>query len=71
MLSVVNLQQLGAISTVLNECIEYTERNANPKILFLDGLIYLSRSPQPTTLTDSTSLSQNSVHVPVSRLENH
>lgn len=37
MLPIVNLDQVAAISTVLNECIEYVERNANPKILFLDA----------------------------------
>ncbi|PHI19793.1 hypothetical protein CEQ90_11245 [Lewinellaceae bacterium SD302] len=37
MLPLVNLDQLADLTTVLNECIEYVERNANPKILFLDA----------------------------------
>lgn len=51
MLPIVNLEQLAGISTVLNECIEYTERNANPKILFLDAGIRIHqifRSPSAT-----------------------
>lgn len=51
MLPLVNLEQLAAITTVLNECIEYTERNANPKILFLDAGIRIHqifRSPGAT-----------------------
>lgn len=37
MYAIVALEQVADISAVLNECIEYTERNANPKILFLDA----------------------------------
>lgn len=49
MRALVNLDQLSEITTVLNECIEYVERNANPKILFLDAGISIHqifRSPQ-------------------------
>lgn len=48
MRALVNLDQLSEITNVINECIEYVERNANPKILFLDAGIRIHqifRSP--------------------------
>ena len=50
LLPLVNHDQLADITTVLSECTEYVERNANPKILFLDAGIRIHqilRQPQP------------------------
>ncbi len=37
MLPLIDHEQLADITTLLSECSEYVERNANPKILFLDA----------------------------------
>ncbi|MEM9929502.1 MAG: hypothetical protein AAF840_06770 [Bacteroidota bacterium] len=50
MLPLVDHDQLEDITTILSECTEYVERNANPKILFLDAGIRLHqifRRPRP------------------------
>lgn len=41
MTALIGLEQLGAIVHVLDACIYHVERNANPKILFLDASIQL------------------------------
>jgi len=43
MLAIIQLDQVGALSEIINECIEYVERNANPKILFLDAGIRINQ----------------------------
>ncbi len=53
MLPLVNHDQLEDITLLLSECTEHVERNANPKILFLDAGIRLHqifRRPQPPTV---------------------
>ena len=50
LLKLVGTEQIGDIATLLSECTEYVERNANPKILFLDAGIRLHqilRRPRP------------------------
>jgi len=50
LLPLVNHDQLAEITTIISECTEYVERNANPKILFLDAGIRIHqilRQPQP------------------------
>jgi DNA polymerase-3 subunit delta' len=50
LLPLVSEEQLGAISEILSECMEHVERNANPRILFLDAGIRLNqilRQPRP------------------------
>ena len=41
MLPLVDADQLGEITGLFSECAEHVERNANPKILFLDAGIRL------------------------------
>ena len=43
MLKVIGFEQVEPISTLLNESIFYVERNANPKILFLDACVQLKQ----------------------------
>ena len=43
MLAIIALDQVGALTEIINECIEYVERNANPKILFLDAGIRINK----------------------------
>lgn len=50
LLPLVNHDQLAEITTIISECTEHVERNANPKILFLDAGIRIHqtlRQPQP------------------------
>jgi len=50
MLPIINHDQLADITNIISECTEYVERNANPKILFLDAGIRIHqtlRRPQP------------------------
>lgn len=44
MLPLVDAEQLAEITTILSECTEYVERNANPKILFLDAGIRIHQT---------------------------
>lgn len=37
LLQLVPAERVGELSTIISECTEYVERNANPKILFLDA----------------------------------
>jgi DNA polymerase-3 subunit delta' len=49
MLPIINHDQLADITNIISECTEYVERNANPKILFLDAGIRIHqtlRQPQ-------------------------
>lgn len=49
MLPIINHDQLAEITNIISECTEYVERNANPKILFLDAGIRIHqtlRQPQ-------------------------
>ncbi len=49
MLPIINNDQLAEITNIISECTEYVERNANPKILFLDAGIRIHqtlRQPQ-------------------------
>ena len=43
LLPLVDADQLEQITTLFSECAEYVERNANPKILFLDASLRLHR----------------------------
>lgn len=43
LLPLIDHEQLGDITDLLSECAEYVERNANPKILFLDAGIRIHR----------------------------
>jgi DNA polymerase-3 subunit delta' len=43
LLPLVDTDQLAAITGLLSECAEYVERNANPKILFLDAGLRIHR----------------------------
>lgn len=50
MLPLVNHEQLADITNVINECAEYVERNANPRILFFDAglrIHQILRRPRP------------------------
>ncbi|MFK8165255.1 MAG: ATP-binding protein [Lewinella sp.] len=50
LLPLVDHDQLAGITTILSECTEHVERNANPKILFLDAGIRIHqilRRPKP------------------------
>ena len=50
LIQLVQADQVATISTIISECAEYVERNANPKILFLDASLRLHqalRLPQP------------------------
>ena len=52
--AVINFQQLEQITSLLNDCSYYVERNANPKILFLDASIQINqilKQPAPSSLT--------------------
>jgi DNA polymerase-3 subunit delta' len=56
LLPLVNHDQLAEITTIISECTENVERNANPKILFLDAGIRIHqilRQPQPRPQTAS------------------
>ncbi|MTB51628.1 hypothetical protein [Lewinella sp. W8] len=56
MLPLVSHEQLADISEILSECMEHVERNANPRILFLDAGIRLHqifRQPRPAVGTGS------------------
>lgn len=56
MLPIINHDQLADITNIISECTEYVERNANPKILFLDAGIRIHqtlRQPQPRARTAS------------------
>lgn len=55
MLPLISLDQLSGITTVINEAAEYVERNAHPKILFLDAglrIHQILRSPGATVKKD-------------------
>jgi len=57
MLPIINHDQLADITNIISECTEYVERNANPKILFLDAGIRIHqtlRRPQPQAQTASS-----------------
>ncbi|MEO0732635.1 MAG: hypothetical protein AAFZ52_07360 [Bacteroidota bacterium] len=50
LLPLIDHDQLAEISTIISECTEHVERNANPKILFLDAGIRIHRTlryPRP------------------------
>lgn len=47
MLPIINLDQLSKLSEVINQCIEHVERNANPKILFLDAGLQIHQILRP------------------------
>ena len=49
LLPYVDQGQLADITTLLNECAEHIERNANPKILFLDAGLRIHRILRPPT----------------------
>ena len=38
----IELNQVEAITELFNECAYYVERNANPRILFLDGSLQMN-----------------------------
>ena len=40
---IIEWNQVEAISTLFNECAYYVERNANPRILFLDASLQLNQ----------------------------
>ncbi|NJB86204.1 DNA polymerase-3 subunit delta' [Lewinella marina] len=58
LLPYVDHDQLAAITRLLSECAEHIERNANPKILFLDAGIQihqLLRQPRPAAAATASS----------------
>ena len=58
LLPLVGLDQLTALTTILSECAEHVERNANPKILFLDASLRIHqilRAPATTAANPATT----------------
>ena len=58
MLSVINLDQLSQIIEVINNCIEHVERNANPKILFLNAGLNIHQILRPNRAVKKGALSR-------------
>ncbi|MEO1625105.1 MAG: hypothetical protein AAFV25_08095 [Bacteroidota bacterium] len=51
LVKVIGLEQIESMTNLFNDCAYYVERNANPKILFLDASIQLHkilRTPRPS-----------------------
>ncbi|MEL6355654.1 MAG: hypothetical protein AAFQ37_01860, partial [Bacteroidota bacterium] len=58
MLAIIQLDQVGSLSEIINECIEHVERNANPKILFLDAGIRINKILRPSKVVKKGTLAR-------------